>query len=87
MHKSYKQEVRRPQYFDWSFPKETKTHKVEVYEFGKWHDTEVEVDEFDKDNERPMCSHCYGDAHFDGFSNYHCYSCGSWLTQNEIINP
>ena len=85
MHKSYKQEARRPQYFDWSFPKQT--HKVEVYEFGKWHETEVEVAEFDTENELPMCSHCYGDAHFDGFSNYHCYSCGSWLTQNEIINP
>ena len=85
MHKSYKQETRRPQYFDWSFPKQK--HKVEVYEFGKWHEVEEDVMEFDTENELPMCSHCYGDAHFDGFSNYHCYSCGSWLTQNEIINP
>jgi hypothetical protein len=93
MHTTYTQSV-RPQYFDWSYvkpePKPKPSQKIEVYEFGKWHEVEVEeCDEcdFDVQNELPMCSHCYGDVHFDGFSNYHCYACGSWLTQNEIINP
>jgi len=88
VHNTYRQEITKPraEYFNWTFPKPKP--KVEVYEFGEWHDAEqVEQGDFNTSNELPMCVHCYGDAHFDGFSNYHCYSCGSWLTQNEIINP
>lgn len=93
MHTTYTQSV-RPQYFDWSYvkPEPKQTHKVEVYEFGKWHEIDVDVEDCDEcdfsaDNELPMCCHCYGDAHFDGFSNYHCYACGSWLSESELIKP
>jgi gamma-glutamylaminecyclotransferase len=83
LHKTYKQKE-RAKFFDWSFPKVFKP-KVEVYEYGHWHEMEEDICDFDTSNELPMCSSCYGDVKFDGFSNYHCYSCGSWLTENEII--
>lgn len=87
---TYRQGV-RPQYFDWSYVKSEpkQTHKVEVYEFGQWHEVDEDCDEcdFDVENELPMCCHCYGDAVFDGFSNYHCYACGSWLTESDLIKP
>lgn len=41
--------------------------------------------DFDPTKELPMCVECYNDLQFDGFSNYHCSSCGSWFTENEIL--
>lgn len=92
LHNTYTQTMpkSRPSYFDWSFTKPKKEAyvkpKVEVYEFGQWHDADdVEDSDYKYKEETPMCVHCYGDAQFDGFSNYHCNSCGNWLTQNEVI--
>ena len=44
-----------------------------------------EVDEFDSKNETPMCVACYNDLAFDGFNNYHCSSCNTWYSEEDIL--
>jgi len=42
-------------------------------------------DEFDIENEKPVCINCYHDLEHDGFSNYHCSGCNDWFSENELI--
>lgn len=44
-----------------------------------------EQEEYNIDEETPMCVECYNDLKFDGFQNYHCGGCGSWFTETEVV--
>lgn len=46
---------------------------------------EEEIQEYNIDEETPMCVECYNDLKFDGFANYHCGGCGSWFTETEVV--
>lgn len=46
---------------------------------------DFEEDEFDVQNETPMCVACYNDLVFDGFNLYHCQQCNTWHSENEIL--
>lgn len=41
--------------------------------------------EFDIDNEKPICAECYHDLEHDAFANYHCLGCGGWFTESEVL--
>jgi gamma-glutamylaminecyclotransferase len=44
-----------------------------------------EIQEYNIEEETPMCVECYNDLKFDGFANYHCGGCGSWFTETEVV--
>jgi gamma-glutamylaminecyclotransferase len=44
-----------------------------------------EIQEYNIEEEAPMCVECYNDLKFDGFANYHCGGCGSWFTETEVV--
>ena len=40
-------------------------------------------DDFSAVEETPYCVSCYNDLKYDGFSHYHCSSCGAWYNEHE----
>jgi gamma-glutamylaminecyclotransferase len=42
-------------------------------------------DEFDIDNEKPICVDCFHDLEYDGFANYHCSGCNGWFTESDVV--
>lgn len=42
-------------------------------------------DEFDVENEKPICINCFHDLEHDGFSNYHCSGCNDWFAEHDVI--
>jgi len=85
-HKSYHQEVRKFTYSDTlDYIKWKPSKKYSAYDDFAF-DDEVEVEEdFNIDNEKPICVDCYHDLEFDGFANYNCSGCNGWFTEDEVI--
>jgi gamma-glutamylaminecyclotransferase len=52
---------------------------------SKMNEETIEDDEFNVENESPICISCYNDLEFDGFEHYHCGQCCNWYTTNEIL--
>lgn len=47
---------------------------------------DLEVEEFNKENESPVCIDCCHDLEYDGFSHYHCNGCDGWFSYNEVMH-
>ena len=58
--------------------------KPQLY-FDGFKDVPEIDDEFDIDNETPMCVACYNDLQFDGFNLYHCQQCNTWHAENDVL--
>jgi hypothetical protein len=58
--------------------------KPQLY-FDDFKDVPEIDDEFDIDNETPMCVACYNDLQFDGFNLYHCQQCNTWHAENDVL--
>jgi gamma-glutamylaminecyclotransferase len=42
--------------------------------------------DFNREDEQPVCVDCFNDLEFDGFCNYHCNGCGGWFTESEVLH-
>ena len=45
----------------------------------------VDTNEFDIENEKPICIDCFHDLEHDAFGNYHCCGCDGWFTEAEVL--
>ena len=100
LHKSYKQErprIRksynnygsgwsRPTYTRPTYTKPQPT--LDLFDISD--DEQAAFESFVDDNdfpvvETPTCVHCYNDVEYDGFSDYHCSSCGSWFKEDDVL--
>jgi gamma-glutamylaminecyclotransferase len=68
-------------YNKWQVP----TAKINQTLFDDFKDIPELDDEFDVDNETPMCVACYNDLVFDGFNLYHCQQCNTWHKEGEVL--
>ena len=95
LHKSYKQQRPRIKtyrnYGSYAYNKPTYTREqIKPNLFDISDNRKEAFESYIKDNdfpliEPPTCTNCYNDVDFDGFSNYHCASCGSWLKEDEVL--
>lgn len=67
---------------DWPVPTKEENNQLHMWDLEI---EDCEECEFDTSNELPICVNCYHDLQHDGFSNFHCNSCGSWFTENEVL--
>jgi gamma-glutamylaminecyclotransferase len=44
-----------------------------------------DTNEFDIENEKPLCPDCFHDVEHDFFANYHCCGCNSWFKEDEVL--
>lgn len=53
--------------------------------FSFFSELDHEEDEFDVENETPMCVSCYNDLQFDGFAHYYCNQCSTWHSELDVL--
>ena len=62
----------------------TKEESVsECTQFEIWESSFDDLDEIGV--ESPLCIDCYNDLTHDELQNYHCFSCGGWFSENEVM--
>ena len=88
LHETYEPQQAKYGYNKYGFSNfEQASWKTMPYEYDEFEDA-IEED-FNIENEIPLCIDCYNDLEHDGFSNYHCQSCGAWFKESEVavFNP
>lgn len=72
-------------YYKWNKPVKTLFSNTANYYFDDFKDVPQVDNEFDVQNETPMCVACYNDLKFDGFNLYYCNQCNTWHNESEIL--
>lgn len=67
---------------NWAYPTKTLFSRTDIDDFM---DIPDEDDEFDIENETPMCMACYNDLEFDSFNLYHCQQCNTWHRETDVL--
>jgi len=84
-HKTYTQAPKvwnSPSPYKWNYPTKNLFSNTYIDDFRDLPEVD---DEFDVENEIPMCVACYNDLEFDGFNLYHCQQCNTWHTETDVL--
>lgn len=99
LHKKYTQEYKPwKKWWDYELPTKSKYEpKVEpkqsyfhfndswLFDEDKYPKETESVNEFDVENESPICAECFHDLEHDFYGNYHCCGCDGWFSEAEVL--